>query len=770
MALGDLLQKLKGAFGGGNSSSGESPAAGAQGGLDQDKALAYVRDRWSDLKNAYVVYHQAIWQSLLFYANQSWIDWDDARKVWQPNQPSDEWVPRPRINRFSPTMDAMASNFFQLPEVEAVAKCDVNDAGQSHVIADLSTELIEYAVGKEGLKHQQNEEEDKVGLAAQLFVLEGSVFSILRKRKKSLGSQAKSSMQPAFGYQCPTCDKYTTVAASSLAPDEAGEAGPPKFCPECATPVTAQPTETLQPDLDEAGQPLQQELNEWEIACDIGNALNAFPRPGATSMRNSPYLLWAERLPLDTIFFDWNFEAEADAEWPDGYSVTYEHALNFWYTGYSSSALQVKDSCMVKQLYIAPGRVKDFPDGFHGVVINDKPVNPQDWEWDYPEHPITLGKYLTLPTLFFGRAVSFDAVELQRENNSYESLIKLHAMVAAVDPWVVDEDAQVNEITGRADKIIKYRKLAPDTEPPHRAGHGSLDDGVYKQRDSLHAELQNVSMATNAFQGKSEYAGEPAAAAKLRRDQAETMFGKPAANWRNFWRETLRKYVLFLQKYSTYEQLAEILGPSREQDIRAFMSANLDNTVEWVAGDQGLPRTRDELRQEMMELFDKGALDVQDPAVQRKIHELFGETGMKQAFSKHATNARLENLAFKVGVGEQGPLGQSQYVPPKIQPQPLIEDMQVHLYFHKDQAISQDFKKWPQLAQQALIEHIMQTQMAIQQQMMAMAGAAPGQPAGGKPGMHPMPQPPNIVLPGAPPTSAQGQNPQAGPPVQIPSA
>lgn len=41
--------------------------------VDEQKALAYTQDRWNDLKNSYVVWHQSIWQSLLFYVNQSWI-------------------------------------------------------------------------------------------------------------------------------------------------------------------------------------------------------------------------------------------------------------------------------------------------------------------------------------------------------------------------------------------------------------------------------------------------------------------------------------------------------------------------------------------------------------------------------------------------------------------------------------------------------------------------------------------------------------------------
>src|SRR5216683_943776 len=85
---------------------------------------------------------QSIWQTLLFYANQSWIDWDDARKVRQPQQPTDEWVPRPRINRFSPTIDAVASNFSQIPEIESTPK--PMDDLTANMVSQVSTKLAEY--------------------------------------------------------------------------------------------------------------------------------------------------------------------------------------------------------------------------------------------------------------------------------------------------------------------------------------------------------------------------------------------------------------------------------------------------------------------------------------------------------------------------------------------------------------------------------------------------------------------------------------------------
>lgn len=743
--MGGLLQAVRGMLGGNSpsSASGESSETEGQG-FNSAKALSFVKEKWDDLKNAYVVYHQSIWQALLFYANQSWIDWDDARKVWQPQQPTDEWVPRPRINRFSPTIDAVASNFFQMPPVEAVPKEEKQSDPQAYAIADICSDLVKYGVLKNGLERQHDEEEDKVGLAAQLFVLEGTVFTLLRKSTNVVGQKPKQAMGKAFGYQCSTCDEYRTVP---------GDQEPPKFCPGCGQPVDISETEQLQPELGDDGQPQMEDVSDVDVTIEIGNALFAFPRAGATSLKDSPFFLWAQRRTLDDIWFRWKFEAQADAVWPDGYSVTYEHALNFWYTGYSSSTLQVKDSCMCLEMYVPPKKVKDYQDGFYSVVINDKDAHSEPW--DFPEHPLTMGKYLTLPTLFFGRSVAFDVVEIQREDNAYESIKKLHGMTSAVDPIVVDANTLVSEITGRSDKVIKWKQIHPNAEPPHRMGHGSLDEGIYKQGEVLQQEYRNISGATAAFKGEAEYAGEPAAAAKIRRDQAELQFGKPAANWRNLWCETMRKYVMFLQKYYPLEKLAKILGEDRLEDIQAFLAADLDTMVDFLASSSGMPRTKQEIKDELAEMFQSGMLDPSDPSVRQRIYEVIGETGMLESFNEDATNARLENEEFKRGKSD--PSQPKSYVPPEIHPQPLIEDMAVHLYFHKKQAKARDFKRWNPMAQQALIEHIMETQQEMAMMMAAMQPPPTNDPAAGS---RPVPQPPG----------AQGQNPELASPTPVGAA
>ena len=454
--------------------------------------------------------------------------------MWQPQQPTDEWVPRPRINRFSPTIDAVASNFAQIPEIEAIATPD--DSPEATIISDICNKLANYVLVKEGLKQQTGQRGDRAGLASQLFVLTGAVFTRIgvKDNQRMVDKMAPTDVAE---WSCPTCDIYEQL--------DVGEE-PPAVCPQCGNPVEVGQSQKMAPVLDERGNPTQVPQSQYELCLGIGNSLYAFPRPGALSIDDSPYLLWAERHPTDEIYFKTGFEASPDAIWPDGYSVTYEHALNFWYTGYSNTAIQIKDSCMQLEMYVAPGKIKDFPQGFYNIVVNDQPAMTK--AWDFPEHPVTMGGYLVLPTLFFPRSIAFDLVEIQRELNAYESLIKLHGMVAAVDSIVIDANTIVNDITGRADKIIKWRAVGPNSQPPFRLSAGHLDDGIYKQRESLHAEFQNISMAVNAFRGQQEGAITAASAIQQLRAQAETMFNKPLANWNELWRETVRKYVKFIQK------------------------------------------------------------------------------------------------------------------------------------------------------------------------------------------------------------------------------
>ena len=706
---------------------GGSPA---EGDLDDQKALAFTQDRWNDLKNSYVVIHQSIWQTLLFYANQSWIDWDDARKVWQPQQPTDEWVPRPRINRFSPTVDAVASNFAQIPEIEAIAVPD--DDPIACQVASVCTRLGSYALTKEGFKVQTGQKSDRAGCAAQLFVLTGGVSTRILV-KDSVQTMNKMEPQDVSRWTCPTCDLSEQVGTGEEAPT---------VCPECGGAIESSTEQRMLPALDELGNPKQEQTTQYDLSIGLGNTLYAFPRPGSTSVEDSPYLLWAERHPTDEIYFRFGYEATPDAIWPDGYSVTYEHALNFWYTGYSNTAIQIKDSCMQLEMYVAPGKVKDFPNGFYNVVVNDQPAHTETW--DFPEHPVTMGGYLVLPTIFFPRSIAFDLVEIQRELNAYESLIKLHGMVAAVDPIVIDANTIVSDISGRADKVIKWRPTGPNAQPPFRLSSGHLDDGIYKQRESLHAEFQNISMAVNAFRGQQEGAITAASAIQQLRAQAETMFNKPVQNWNNLWRETVRKYVKFMQKYCTLTQLVQICGENMVEEVRAFKGADLDHQIEWVSTTHGLPRTRDERRQELMVLWDKGALDLTQPEVRQKIAELFGETGMMRTFNKDATNARLENRAILQGERD-------------IKPLVGIEDLEVHLFFHKDQAKSWSFRKWPPDAQSMLMQHIMETTAALEQEQMKQQQMQVLSQAGQKPSEAPSWQDALSVA-----NKAAGQNSQSG--------
>ncbi|MEE8608698.1 MAG: hypothetical protein V3S55_13915 [Nitrospiraceae bacterium] len=694
------------------------------------KVEAWTTERWGELKNAYIIYHQNVWESILYYVGQFWITWDEGRRIYVPNTPSDQFTPRPRINRFSPSIDAVASNFNTIPEVEGVPKDRIGADEKIRGIADIATRLARWGAAENALSADYKGEDSKAGVASQIFTLNGCVFTIVEPKRVRVGTRNLTDSKPALAFQCPECDTY-----QQLPPDES----PPPQCPTCGGEIEASEYTAQTPRLGEDGTPATEVVYRWMPKVTVGNSLHVFPRPGSNSMESSPYILWAERLTLDKIwedlkdYFPKDWEPEADSEHPDGFAVTFDHALNYYYTGYASSTTQMKDSALVIKVYVEPGKMKEFPDGLYAVVINKRAIRAEKWK--FVEHPLTKLDYLSIPTLFFPRSIAFDLVEVQRELISFDSIIKLHGMTTAADPWIVDKNTEVSEISGRGDKIIYWRSLGPNSHPPHHAGHGALDPAIYRHKQELKEEIENISAAVSVFRGRQEGGVTAARAFERLYAQAEQMFSKPINHWNNGWKETIRKIVKNLQAMMTAGEIEKIVGPNKQQSIKDFKEADLDNVLDYSATTYGLPRTREEKRREMLELFDTGLLNLNDMNVRAKVFELFGDTGMGKNFNLDATRARAENRNIMTMTAQ-----------PRFMP--MVEDLIVHNEIHKEAIKALDFDSWEVQAQDAMIVHQEDTQMALAEMMEAVAtegmeeeqGAGAGAGDKGKGGGKPSPK------------------------------
>src|SRR5947207_550446 len=181
----------------------------AETGPLDERVSHFVTEKWADLKTAFWVYHASIWGALLMYAGELWIEYQPDRRMYQRTIPKDDFVPTPRINKFAPTIDAIASNFQQMPEVEAVPTPldDVKKIGISEVANELATHFVKST----GLRAQYKTEEDKVGLAGQLFVLAGCFITNVTIDQKDIGQQPVMQDQPGFQMQCTQCDSFQTM-------------------------------------------------------------------------------------------------------------------------------------------------------------------------------------------------------------------------------------------------------------------------------------------------------------------------------------------------------------------------------------------------------------------------------------------------------------------------------------------------------------------------------------------------------------------------------
>lgn len=677
----------------------QSDAEAASAAQKQQEVEAWVTKKWREIKSAYIVFHQNAWRARLFAVGESWIDIDKNTKYWAPITPKDEWVPMPRLNYFSPAVDSILSNFNSVPEIEATAK--PQDDSRAMGIAEVVNELCDYVIKDNALRADYKSKEDRAGAAANDFVLAGCAFTDVHPQNTVTGKRPQMAMQESYGWQCPDCDIYRTSPA------------PVNQCPQCGRPLTPQPLSALAEVKDEEGQTVMEDVIKKRIIVSVADPLEVFPRPGAKNMGETPYLLYASRISLDDIWYRWNYEASADNEYPDSFNLMYEYSLNYYYVGFSQNANQQKDAALVLQAYCEPDRMKDFPEGFYAVVVGGKCIYFKPWNEEFPEHPITMGCYQQLSKTFFPRTPAFDMCDLQKSDNELNSAIELHAKTAAVDTLVVDKRVAVTKPTGRADKIIYGQPISstPLRDSIFRLQHGTLDAGVYAQRDHIKEQFQSVSGAVSVFRGEQPGSITAASGLALLRGQAELQFAKPVQNWNALWKETVRKAVKCIQRAWTPAEIAAIVGSEKMTQIGDFLQADLDKCLEFVATMTGLPRTRDERRQEMMLLFDKGALDVSDPNVREKLFELFGETGMMKTFSDDARRARVNIRSIRT-TGKSAPF------------RPGIDDAATHIGIAMETAKGLDFDAWAPPAQEALYAYIQSVQQQVDAEKKAAAEAA----------------------------------------------
>lgn len=675
-----LMGKVQSIFGGQSKTKRKDRVS--TGSSDKQTVDHFISDLWPRLQYCYLTYHQMIWQSILFYVGQTWLTWDPYRKFYYPQTAEDEYTPQPKINHFSPAIDAVCSNFSSIPPIEAVARdADGDEQYKRHGIARVASRVAKDFLMRQGLKSDFMSKGATPCKASIIFVLAGGLYTSVR-------AVAKTPRQTQLG-------------------------------------------------------PVQ----EYSIEMDLLNPMVIIPRPGSETIggqSGTPYLAVGRRMTLNEVWNRFQVVASADVIFLDGYNSTYENALNFYYTGFNATDVQNDDSCLVVEWYIPPesenaSGIEDFADqGVYAVYVNEKVKWYSDW--DFPEHPITKFDYISIPQMFFGRSIAFDLCNLQEELQQYEAIIKLHAMTNAVSPWVVDANTLVGEITGRSDKVIKYRSLGPTSAPPKREPAGTLDQGVYAKLQQIKGEFENITGAASVFRGRQEGSVTAGSAIAQLRGQAQQMFSSPQMNWANGWKETTRKAVKFAQKYYSFEQIQTIVGDNNNQAIKDFMACDLDESVEWLASQNGTPQTMDEMKQEMLNLFDRKAIDITQVEVKERLFELFGETGMMIQFNLDATRARMENRGMKMMTPPVPPSPQNPQgtpggpIPPTFMPE--IEDLQTHFNIHVEAIKSLEFDALPPPCKQLLIQHTLATKAA----MMGVPGMLP-------PGAPPAPPPPGSPLP-----------------------
>ncbi len=408
--------------------------------------------------------------------------------------------------------------------------------------------------------------------------------------------------------------------------------------------------------------------------------------------------------------------------------------------GYGDSQM-IDEACIVKEYYERPtaknphGRMFVVANGVMLYAAESPYWGDQQGKW----HPYTECRWEIVPGRFWGKSPLDNAVELQKQINSIDSLIVLNRKTMAVPQKLIPRGTMPvsNAWTGQPGQKIYYTPGAGGEKPENIMGQG-LDASVFQERAQRLEDFKQITGAADILKGDRPPGVTAYSALSL---LFEIGTGKlyPILNrWKKFVEES-QKNGLRLVAHRYREPRPEFINMLRsknseltESQIKDFIGKDLyDNCNVQIEADSIIPKLIAAEKAKLMEMAQLGTLNLENPANKNEFNERMGIQGFDSNYSKDAKRAEWEN-----------DLLDNMLYSPDNKPIRLVTDNdEVHNAIHGDRTKEPSFMELPFEIQQAYFAHIQEHDMAQQQQqqmqmMQAMAMGTPPPP----PAPNPMQQ------------------------------
>lgn len=393
----------------------------------------------------------------------------------------------------------------------------------------------------------------------------------------------------------------------------------------------------------------------------------------------------------------------------------------------------VENAVVVKEVYERP--TAKYPKGRLIVVANNKTLYVSDSPYQGPDqgdwHPYSECRWEIVPGRFWGKGPLDNAVEIQRQINSIDSIIILTRKTMAVPQKLVPQGSvSKGSWTGQPGQQVDYRP-GPNGEKPENIPPIGVDDQVFAERQQRVDDLKAVTGAVDILKGDKPPGVTAASALSLLFEVGTGKLFPILDRWKQFVESSQKKQLrLIANKYKEprpdfIQMLISRNKELTEDQLKNFIGRDLyDNCDVRIEAASSIPKLKAAEHAYLLELAQLGVLNLENPANKKEFLDRFGIQGFDHDYGKDAQRASWENSVID-----------NIAIEPEQHPIVLQTDNhEIHIAMHSDRTKEPAFLDLPFEVQQAYFAHIHEHEQAIaeakQQQMMeaAMMGQPPTPP------------------------------------------
>lgn len=737
------------------------PARRGEPGKPDPRAL-YSWARYTAQDDHYTGYYSQWVKTILFLMGRQWIKWVAGTRRWTTDTDVPAWRQQPVTNIVYAIYRSIATKMAkQKPTLEVVPPSGDSEDREA---ARLGQSILQNLW--RSLKMPK-----KIRRALGWFLCAGKVYLRVWWDPEAGKMVPLTTLvetpdpdyvpPPVADVSRETLDPMDPLAVAGEMPVEALEPQAPPMVnrPVAVNPETGQPVtkKVTRPDLDgtmvEVDEPdFDAEptlVPEGEIAFDVEDPMAVRYNPDAIDEDDATEMYVGRLWPIKKAAAHFGCSEEYLKGGDDSERVEYDNLMSSaaagpgWFgalnsLGWNLGASQdeaIGPRALIVEYYSEPDG--DFPEGRHWISCGDKMVWPKANDPEYPngEAPLPNGFWpplvavssLPIPGQPQALGVLTQVVPLNEQLNALDGKIKEHEVTMAMGgKWVVHPADKGLKITSDPAQVLQSAGYAQG-KPPMQVQLNALPVEIYNERSVLMDKVRLVASLSEIDLGKKPEGVSAGRAFLVMQEVTDSVLGPDLQAWEESLEEVGRRQLVLAQRHYREERSIAIRGDRGQWEIRSFMGADLTDgldvrvqvgsTFPWSKAAQW------DTRLDLLSTFPAVVTNDDGTFNPEKFSKFMdtGNTGLQSFESDQnpdLAEVQMEHAQFEVLNPETG----EQQIPQIAVWQAHAKHLEAHFDFMKRERAR--YNRWSPFAQDAFMDHIRQTIIAVDQIAAGLVDAA----------------------------------------------